>query len=253
MCLIGGVYILLIVMMIIADVMYALFPSPMPFIRSLASEEIQYSIWLSMISCTISMILSLWVSIPIGYLFARFDFRGKNLIDAILDIPIVLPPLVIGLSLLILMRIPPGIWIDGNLINITYAVPGVILAQFMVACAFSVRIMRATFEQINPRQEQVALTLGCSRNQAFWQVVLPEAQRGIITAATISWARSLGEFGPILIFAGATRMRTEVLATTVFLEMSVGNLEAALGVSLLMIFFAIIALLTVRYFGARAV
>jgi molybdate transport system permease protein len=238
--------------MIAADVVYALFPSPMPFIRSLASEEIQYSIWLSMVSCTISMILSLWVSIPIGYLFARFNFYGKNLIDAIIDIPIVLPPLVIGLSLLILMMTPFGKALDSQ-ITIVYAIPGVILAQFMVACAFSVRIMRATFEQINPRQEQVALTLGCSRNQAFWLVVLPEAQRGMITAATIAWARSLGEFGPILIFAGATRMRTEVLATTVFLEMSVGNLEAALGVSILMIVFAIIALLTVRYFGARAV
>ena len=189
---------------------------------------------------------------PIGYLFARFDFYGKNLLDAIIDIPIVLPPLVIGLSLLILMMTPFGRSLDDQL-TIVYAIPGVILAQFMVACAFSVRIMRATFEQINPRQEQVALTLGCSRNQAFWLVVLPEAQRGMITAATIAWARSLGEFGPILIFAGATRMRTEVLATTVFLEMSVGNLEAALGVSLLMIVFAIAALLTVRYFGARAV
>lgn len=238
--------------MIAADVVYAMFPSPLPFIQSLASEEIQYSIWLSMVSCTITMILSLWVSIPIGYMFARFDFYGKNIIDAIIDIPIVLPPLVIGLSLLILMMTPFGRALDEQL-SIVYAVPGVILAQFMVACAFSVRIMRATFEQINPRQEQVALTLGCSRNQAFWLVVLPEAKRGMITAATISWARSLGEFGPILIFAGATRMRTEVLATTVFLEMSVGNLEAALGVSLLMIVFAIAALLLVRYFGARAV
>lgn len=238
--------------MIAADIVYAMFPSPMPFIQSLASEEIQYSIWLSMVSCTITMILSIWVSIPIAYLFSRFDFYGKNLIDAIIDIPIVLPPLVIGLSLLILMMTPFGRSLDDQL-SIVYAIPGVILAQFMVACAFSVRIMRATFEQINPRQEQVALTLGCSRNQAFWLVVLPEAKRGMITAATISWARSLGEFGPILIFAGATRMRTEVLATTVFLEMSVGNLEAALGVSLLMIVFAIVALLLVRYFGARAV
>lgn len=239
--------------MIAADVIYAAYPSPLPFIRALASPEIQYSIRLSMLSCTITMILSLWVAVPIGYLFSRYDFFGKNLIDAVLDIPIVLPPLVIGLSLLIMMVSPPGRWIEENIIHIKYAIPSVILAQFMVACAFAVRIMRATFEQINPRQEQVALTLGCSRNQAFWMVVLPEAKKGMITAATIAWARSLGEFGPILIFSGATRMRTEVLATTVFLEMSVGDLEAALGVALMMIFFAIVALLTVRYFGARAI
>ena len=131
----------------------------------------------------------------------------------------------------------------------TYAVPSVILAQFMVACAFAVRTMRATFEQINPRQEQVALTLGCRRSQAFWMVVLPEARRGVLTAASLAWARALGEFGPILIFSGATRLRTEVLPTTVFLELSVGNIEAAVAVSLLMVAAALIVLILIRSCG----
>ena len=119
------------------------------------------------------------------------------------------------------------------------------------AGAFAVRTLRATFEQISPRQEQVALTLGCSRRQAFWLVVLPEARRGLLTAATLAWARALGEFGPILVFSGATRMRTEVLSTTVFLELSVGNLEAAVAVSLLMVAAAVAALLTIRLAGAE--
>ena len=101
------------------------------------------------------------------------------------------------------------------------------------------------------RSEQVALTLGCTRSQAFWMVVLPEARRGLLTAATLAWARSLGEFGPILIFSGATRMKTEVLSTTVFLELSVGNIEAAVAVSLLMIGASILVLLLVRFFGSR--
>src|SRR5207247_10400420 len=120
------------------------------------------------------------------------------------------------------------------------------------ATAFAVRRMRVTFDQINPRQEQVALTLGCSRGQAFWLVVLPEARRGLITAATLAWARSLGEFGPILVFSGATRMRTEVLPTTVFLELSIGNLEAAVAVSLLMVAAAAVVLVIVRAFGTDA-
>ena len=107
--------------------------------------------------------------------------------------------------------------------RVTYAEPAVVLAQFAVACAFAVQTMRVTFDQIDTRAEQVALTLGCRRSQAFFQVVLPQAWRGMIAALTIAWARSLGEFGPILVFAGATRMRTEVLSTTVFLELSVGN------------------------------
>ena len=135
--------------------------------------------------------------------------------------------------------------------QVTFAVPSVVLAQFMVACAFAVRTMRVTFDQISPRTEEVALTLGCSRSQAFWRVALPQARRGLLTAATLAWARSLGEFGPILIFSGATRPRTEVLPTTIFLEMSVGNIEAAVAVSLIMVAAAVIVLIIARLFGLR--
>ena len=99
--------------------------------------------------------------------------------------------------------------------------------------------------------QQVALTLGCRRSQAFMMVVLPQTRRGMITAATLAWARSLGEFGPILIFSGATRMRTEVLSTTVFLELSVGNIEAAVAVSLLMIAASAVVLTVVRGLGSK--
>ena len=90
----------------------------------------------------------------------RLRFRGQALVDALLDIPIVLPPLVIGLSLLILFQTAPLRALE-RVFPVTYAVPSIILAQFMVSCAFAVRTMRATFEQISPRHEQVALTLGC--------------------------------------------------------------------------------------------
>ena len=82
-------------------------------------------------------------------------------------------------------------------------------------------------------------------------VVLPEATHGIITAFTLAWARSLGEFGPLLIFAGATRMKTEVLSTTVFLEMNVGDIEAAVSVSLIMVVAAMTVLVITRIWGSR--
>lgn len=245
--LLGGLYVLLILAMLTADVF---FTTPDHFLRALASPEIRFAIRLSLISCTISTILSLWVAVPLGYLLSRTEFFGKTVVDTVLDIPIVLPPLVIGLSLLILFQTPPGRALQ-QVMPITYAVPSVIVAQFSVAAAFAVRTMRVTFDQINPRAEQVALTLGCTRSQAFWLVLMPEARRGLLTAATLSWSRALGEFGPILVFAGATRLRTEVLPTTVFLELSVGNLEAALAVSLLMVVVAVVVLVVTRIFGLR--
>lgn len=248
LCMLGGVYLLLIAGMLVADLF---FTTPGSFLAALRSEEIRYAIRLSLISCSITALLSLWIAVPIGYLMSRYAFRGKAVIDAILDIPIVLPPLVIGLSLLILFRTHAGRFIE-KFIPMTYAVPGIVLAQWMVACAFAVRTMRTAFDQISPRQEQVARTLGCSQSQAFWQIVLPQARRGILAAGTLAWARALGEFGPILIFSGATRMRTEVMPTSVFLELSVGNIEAAVAVSLLMVVAAVMVLLLVRLFGRAA-
>ena len=311
----GGFYLFLIVAMIGADL---LFTTPGHLWAALQSEEIQYAVKLSLVSCTVTAMLSLWVAVPLGYLLSRQHFPGKLILDTILDVPIVLPPLVIGLSLLILFQTRPGKWLEwvtakqmgftltyiclpllvsliswplvgaklgfargfyamlfaGLLIlalllftplgpnlaqslqkrfgtAITFGVPSVILAQFSVSCAFAVRTMRVTFDQISPRTEMVALTLGCTRSQAFWLVSLPEAWRGLVTAASLAWARALGEFGPILIFSGATRMRTEVLSTTVFLELSGNHLEAAIAVSLLMVMVAVGALLVMRALGLR--
>ena len=132
---------------------------------------------------------------------------------------------------------------------VVFHVPAVIIAQFAVASAFAVRTLRNTFDSISPRIEDVALTLGCSRRQAFFGIVLPQAWRGVLTAGTLAWARSLGEFGPILVFAGSTRKRTEVLPVSVHLELSIGNIEGAVGVSLLMVSIAIIVLVVVRVIG----
>jgi molybdate transport system permease protein len=188
------------------------------------------------------------VAVPLGYLLSRTHFPGRDLVDLIVEIPIVLPPLVVGLSLLILFQTAPGRTLE-KFLPVTYAIPSVILAQFMVACAFAIRTMRTTFDQLSARPEQVALTLGCGRSQAFWLVAFPAARRGMLAAATLAWARSLGEFGPILVFSGATRFKTEVLSTTVFLELSVGNLEAAVAVSLLMVVTAVAALFILRHWG----
>lgn len=244
--LIASLYLGLILALVIAD---ATFIPPVKLIQSLRSPEIRYAIQLSLVSCTLASLFSLWVAVPTGYLLSRYRFPGKGFLDAVLDIPIVLPPLIVGLSLLILFQTPPGRTVE-KIIPFTYAIPGVVLAQFAVACAFAVRAMRITFDQISPRSEQVARTLGCSRAQAFWRVVVPEARRGMLSAFTLSWARALGEFGPILVFCGATRMRTEVLSTTVFLELSIGNLNAAVAVSLLLIMVAVAVLLLVRFFGS---
>jgi molybdate transport system permease protein len=245
----SGTYVVLILGMLLAQASYT---TPGDLWAVLARPDVRHAVQLSLVSSSLTTLLALWVAVPAGYLLSRFDFPGRRLLDAVLDIPIVLPPLVVGVALLILFQTAPGQWFEDNVFRVTFAVPGVVLAQFAVACAFAVRTMRATFDQIDPRREQVALTLGCSRGQAFWLVVLPETRAGIVTAATLAWARALGEFGPILVFSGSTRMRTRVLPTTAYLDLSIGNLEAAVAVSLLMVAAAVVVLVLMRLYGTSS-
>ena len=246
-------FILLIVLLIAADLIFTTWQE---FGDALRKPEIQSAFRLTLLTCTVAAILSIWVATPLGYLLSRFQFFGRSIIDTLIDIPIVLPPLVMGLSLLILFHLSIGGyelegWLRDQLgFPVTFRWPAVVLAQFSVSCAFAVRTMRVTFDQIDPRAEDVARTLGCTRAQAFMQVTLPQSYRGMIAAFTIAWARALGEFGPILVFAGATRMKTEVLSTTVFLELSIGQLDAAVAVSLLMVAMAVVVLMILRWLGA---
>lgn len=243
----GGSYVLLIAGLLVADV---LFTTPGHVRETLDDPHIRFAIRLSLLSATTTTILAMWVAVPLGYLLSRTNFPGKGVVDTLLDVPIVLPPLVIGMSLLILFQLPPGKAVE-RVIPVTYHIPAVILAQFAVATAFAVRTMRVTFDQIDPRAEQVALTLGCTRAQAFRRVTLPAARRGVLTAATLAWARALGEFGPVQVFAGATPMKTVVLPTAVFLEAQVGRLHAAVAVSLVMVVVSLAALVLTRFLGLR--
>jgi len=244
---VAGLYLAFLVALLGATATYT---SPHHLWEALQSREIRFSVGLSIVTCTASALLALLLAVPVGYLLSRGRFRGKEWLDSALDIPIVLPPMVVGLCLLIFFQTAAGKLIE-RVVPFTYTVYGVVLAQFVIGVAFAVRTMRGVFDHLSSRPEDVAMTLGCSRGQAVWHVTLPAARRGMFAAFSIAWARSLGEFGPILVFAGATRMKTEVLPTSVFIELSVGRLEAAVAVSLVMVTLALVVLVAVRLTGEK--
>ncbi len=253
------IYLGLILLLVIADVWYVLasMGNTEGLREMLDWGNLWQSVKLTFLSSTVSAILSVLIAVPIGYLLSRYRFFGKSVIDAVLDIPVVLPPLVIGLSLLILFNnFPPRIldWGVGSLddimsgwgMRVTHTKLAIVIAQFTVACAFAIRMMKVSFDQIDPRSEKVAMTMGASRGRAFFDVVLPQSYHGMVAAGMLAWARSLGEFGPILVFAGATRGKTEVLSTSVYLEINTGNLKGAVLISLIMIALAVMTILIVR-------
>jgi molybdate transport system permease protein len=172
-----------------------------------------------------------------------------TLVDTIVDMPIVLPPLIMGVSLLVFFRTPVGKVIESSGLHFVYTPQGVILAQFVVACSFTIRTIKAAFDSVDRRYEDVAMTLGCSKRQAFFKVSLPLAKNGVIAGGVFAWARAIGEFGPIMVFSGTTRFKTEVLPTSIYLELSVGRIEAALSIAVLMIIIAMVTLMLFKKIG----
>jgi molybdate transport system permease protein len=184
-----------------------------------------------------------------GYALSRYRFPGHVLVDSMVDLPIILPPLVVGLSLLVFFQTAAGKWIESTGLEFVFQKKGIVLCQLLVSASFGIRAMKLTFDSIDTRLENVALTLGSGRVGTFFRVSLPMAWRGIVASAILIWTRALGIFGPLMVFVGAVRMRTEVLPTTVYLEQSVGHLEAALAVAVLMLGLAVTALVGIRMVG----
>lgn len=241
-----ALFVFSVLALLIADLLYI---NTSAVAEVLRSPEIRAATWLSLWSSSITTVVALVFAVPIAYALSRYRFPGSVLADTIVDLPIVFPPLVLGLSLLVFFRTAPGSWIEALGLEFVYHRNGIVLAQFFVAASFGIRAIKATFDHTDRRQEDVALTLGCSRWQSFWHVAVPNARRGIIAGGILTWARAFGVFGPLMVFVGAVRMRTEVLPTTIYLETSIGRIDVALSVALLMIGIATVALLLIRLLG----
>ncbi len=236
-------YVGFIAALIIADISCL---KPEKFAEILRSVDLRYAMRLSLLTTTISAVLALIFAIPVGYALSRYRFPGIRLMDTLADIPIILPHLVVGLSLLVFFSTPLGRMIERTGLRFVFAPAGIVLAQFLIVSAFAVRTMKYTFDSIDPRTENVARTLGWSKARAFWHVTLPSARNGILAGAVFAWAQALGLFGPLIIFVGTTRMRTEVLATSIYLELSVGNLEMALAIAMIMVVIAMVSLMVFK-------
>ncbi len=206
------------------------------------NPDIRFAMRLSLFTATVAALLAVVVAVPVGYVLSRIYFPGRTLIDSIVDIPLVLPPVVMGLCLLVFFRTPLGQAIENTGLRFVYQPAGIVLAQFFTITPYAVRTVKAAFDNLNPRVEEVARTLGYTEGQVFLRVTLPMVKNGIVAGGVIAWAVAIGLFGPMMILVGTTRQRTEVLATSIYLELSVGRVQSALAIALVMIVIALTAL-----------
>lgn len=221
--------------------------------RSLGSlllkPEVRAAVWLSTWTSTVTVAIGLLFAVPMGYALSRYRFPGHALVDSVVDLPIILPPLVAGLSLLVFFyHSPIGVWIRESGLEFAFRHQGIVLCELLVSASFGIRAVKLTFDGIDPRVEHVAMTLGSTPAGAFFRVALPMARRGIIVGGILIWTRAFGIFGPLMVFVG-TAERNRVLPTFIYLEQSTGQLKVALAAAVLMLLMATGALVLVRVLG----
>lgn len=221
------------------------------FISALLSKEILFAIRLSLATATIATIISILIAIPVAYTISQRKFPGKDIVDSLLDLPIVISPIALGAILLVFFNTPIGAGVDENIMGFVFAVPGIILAQITIISALAIRLLKSTFDSIDPRYEQVGRTLGYSKPEVFFRVTLPLAKDGLIASGILTWARAVGEFGATVTLAGAIAMKTETLPTAIFLSLASADIEKAVAVIFVLIIIAVVALLVMRKLTRR--
>jgi molybdate transport system permease protein len=224
--------------------------SPLPVLaQSLTNPEIRFAILLSLVTSVISTIICIAIAIPVAYALARYQFFGKRIATLALTLPLTLPPLVAGIALLLFFGTTAwGKALDQAGFAVIFTPLGIIVAEVFVNIPYMIRILRSAFSSINPRYEYVAKTLGCTDTGAFFQVTLPMARHGLLAGAVITWSKAMGEFGAVLMVAGATTMRTETLPIALYLNISTGDLNLAVAAATILILISLITLCAVEYF-----
>jgi molybdate transport system permease protein len=202
-------------------------------------------IWFTAWVSALSTLLILPSGLLIAWLLARYDWKGKSVVETVVALPLVMPPVATGLILLKLFgrRGPVGSFLHNTLdLEIVFTWRGVLLCLGVMSFPLLVRSARVAFEEINPRLEQIARTLGASDWRAFVTITIPLAARGIVAGMILAFARALGEFGATIMVAGNIPGQTSTLSLSIFQSVQLGQDSHAfrlLGVSVMLAFAAV--------------
>jgi molybdate transport system permease protein len=220
----------------------------------LQSAEIRFALKLTLLTSGAATVIAGFLGIPAGHGLARRDFKGKLLLETLIDLPMTMTPLVAGLGLLFLLGSEPvRSVLDKVGIEMLFTPWGAILAQTLIAAPIMTRTSRAAFAAIDIRYEQAARTLGLTAGQVFFRVSLPMAWPVLLSGVILCWSRAVGEFGATLMVAGATRFKTETLPIAVYLNISSGELGIALVCAWFLIMTGFLVLLLLRWVSASSV
>jgi molybdate transport system permease protein len=207
---------------------------------------------LSALTSAASLMVIILIGTPAAYVLARSTFPGKRLLDTLIDVPLALPPVVVGVALLLVFgRLGLiGRWLQPLGIEIAFTTLAVVLAQVFVAAPFYVRSAKIGFTRIDPELEEIAVTLGASMWQTLRYVTLPLAWPALVGGAVLSWARALGEFGATIMFAGNFTGRTQTMPLAIMTALE-SDLQTAIVLATLLVIATFVALFLFRWIGRR--
>lgn len=211
------------------------------------NEALITTLLLSLKVAGVATVLNMVLGTAVAFALARWRFWGRNLLDTLLTLPMVLPPTVLGYYLLVAFgrHSPLGRWLkEGFDLNLIFTWQGAVIAAMVVTFPLIFKPARAAFEAVNPQLEQAARILGLSEWAVFFRVSLPLAWRGILAGILLAFARALGEFGATLMIAGSIPGQTQTLSIAIYEAVQAGDDGLANGLVVLVSAVCVVILLT---------
>ncbi|HTD35340.1 MAG TPA: ABC transporter permease [Candidatus Elarobacter sp.] len=223
--------------------------TPARFAATIGTPAALDALRISLLTTAASLALTLALGTPLAYALARGRFPGRAAVDAVVDLPIVVPPAVAGLALLFVFG-KIGLFgpaLGALHVRIAFTAFAVVLAQTFVGAPFYVRAARAGFAAVDVAYEEASATLGMGPLRTFARVTVPLALPALAGGAVLAWARALGEFGATIMFAGNLQGVTQTLPLAVYLGLESGDLDLAASLAVVLVTVALVVA-----FGARA-
>jgi molybdate transport system permease protein len=220
----------------------------------LSSPDARAALWLSLVTSLAATGIAILLGVPLAWVQANVDYRGKRVVRALTTLPMVLPPVVGGTALLLALgrRGLVGQYLDHVGVHLPFTTAGAIVAEAFVAMPFLVLTAEAAFRSTDRRYEDAARTLGASRWSVFWQVTLPMVRPSLVAGAVLCWARALGEFGATITFAGNFPKTTQTLPLFVYVTLQGDDPNAAIILSLVLLLVSVAVLVGMRDRWMRA-
>lgn len=239
--LLGSLVVLFIILPLISTLLST---TPIEFINSFTDSQVLRSIGLTFAAGLTATLLATFTSIPLAYLLARKNFKGKNFLEAVVNLPIVIPHTAAGIALLLVFgrRGMLGQWFYPLGITFTDNFAGIVIAMLFVSVPFLINMSREAFALVDDELERVALTDGANYFQAFFHVTLPIAWRGVLGGAVMMWARGISEFGAVVILAYHPKIATVL----VYERFNGFGLDAAQPIALILILVSLVVFLAIR-------